>query len=133
MSDEYIKSNILIIDDEPLIRNLIEEILRDEYICKTAGSAEEALNILHTHKFNLVLTDINLGGMSGIELIPHIQASAPDTVIMMISGEKTIENAISAMRLGAFDYIGKPLDLDHIEVAVKRALEHHSLLVAKRL
>ncbi len=133
MSNENIKSNILIIDDEPLIRNLIEEILKDEYSCKTAGSAEEALNILQTHKFNLVLTDINLGGMSGIELIPHIQASAPDTVIMMISGEKTIENAISAMRLGAFDYIGKPLDLDHIEVAVKRALEHHSLLVAKRL
>jgi diguanylate cyclase (GGDEF)-like protein len=133
MNDENKMSNILIIDDEPVVRNLIEEILSEKHICVTANSAEEALNILKTQNFNLVLTDINLGGMSGIDIIPQIHASAPDTVIIMISGERTIENAIHAMRIGAFDYIGKPLDLDHIEIAVTRALEHYSLLTAKRL
>ncbi len=133
MNDENKISNILIIDDEPVVRNLIKEILGEKHICVTANSAEEALQILKTQKFNLVLTDINLGGMSGIDIIPLIHSSAPDTVIIMISGERTIESAIQAMRIGAFDYIGKPLDLDHIEIAVTRAIEHHSLLTAKRL
>ncbi len=126
------KSNILIIDDEPLIKNLIRDVLREKYICTTASSAEKALEILQTQSFNLVLTDINLGGMNGIDLLPQVKDSSPDTVIMMISGERTIESAIKAMRLGAFDYIEKPLDLDHLEVAVERALEHNSLLIAKR-
>jgi diguanylate cyclase (GGDEF)-like protein len=131
MMDNY-KSNILIIDDEPLIKNLIRDILCEKYICTTANSAEKALEILQTQSFNLVLTDINLGGMNGIDLLPQVKDSSPDTVIMMISGERTIESAIKAMRLGAFDYIEKPLDLDHLEVAVERALEHNSLLIAKR-
>lgn len=133
MNDDNTRANILIVDDEPLVRNLLKEIFNDKYVCQTVNSGEEALQVLQNQQFNLVLTDINLGGLSGIDLIPHIHDSSPDTVIMMISGERTIENAIQAMRIGAFDYIGKPLDLDHIEVAVERAVEHHSLLVAKRL
>lgn len=133
MKDDNTSTNVLIVDDEPLVRNLLKEIFNEKYICITVNSGEEALKILQIEKFDLVLTDINLGGLSGIDLIPYIHDSSPDTVIMMISGERTIESAIQAMRIGAFDYIGKPLDLDHIEVAVERALEHHSLLVAKRL
>jgi diguanylate cyclase (GGDEF)-like protein len=125
-------AHILIVDDEPEIRNMVRGMLRENYKCTTAGSAEEALLLLQKEKYELVISDINMGGMSGLEMIPQVRASAPDTVIMMISGEQTIESAIEAMRGGAFDYIMKPFDFQHVEAAVRRALEHHSLLAAKR-
>jgi len=124
---------ILIIDDESSVRNILCDLLSDEYYCTTAKSAEKALALLQTEKFSLVLSDINLGGMTGLEMIPQFLSSSPDTVVMMISGEKNIDNASQAMRAGAFDYIQKPFDLQHIETAVRRALEHHSLLESKRL
>src|SRR5256714_5894855 len=73
-----------------------------------------------------------MSGMSGLEMIPHVKVASPDTVIVMISGMQTIESAINALRLGAFDYLMKPFDLRQAEAAVARALEHHELLVAKR-
>lgn len=124
---------ILIIEDESSVRNILCDLLSDEHHCVTADSAEKALALLQTEKFNLVLSDINLGGMTGLEIIPQLLSSSPDTVVMMISGEKNIDNAIEAIRAGAFDYIQKPFDLQHIETAVRRALEHHSLLESKRL
>jgi diguanylate cyclase (GGDEF)-like protein len=127
------KAHILIVDDEPEIRDMVRGMLGERYRCTAAGSAEEALLLLRAEKFGLVISDINMGGMSGLEMIPQVRASAPDTVIMMISGEQTIESAIEAMRVGAFDYITKPFDLQHVEAAVRRALEHHVLLEAKRL
>jgi diguanylate cyclase (GGDEF)-like protein len=125
-------AHILIVDDEPEIRNLVRGILSESYGYLEANSAEEALSILRMEKFGLVISDINMSGMSGLEMIPHVKAIAPDTVIMMISGEQTIESAIEALRGGAFDYIMKPFDFQHVEAAVRRALEHHALLEAKR-
>jgi diguanylate cyclase (GGDEF)-like protein len=126
-------AHILIVDDEPEIRHLVRGILSESYRYLEANSAEEALSIIRMEKIDLVISDINMGGMSGLEMIPLVRAIAPDTVIMMISGEQTIESAIEALRGGAFDYIMKPFDFQHVEAAVRRALEHHSLLVAKRL
>jgi diguanylate cyclase (GGDEF)-like protein len=127
------QAHILIIDDDPGVRGVLQGMLSEHYECTAVGSAEDALSILSAEKFDLVLSDINMGGMSGLEMIPQVLASAPDTVVMMISGEQTIESAIEAMRVGAFDYVGKPFDLQHVRAAVRRALEHHSLLEAKRL
>jgi len=73
-----------------------------------------------------------MGGMSGLEMIPHALGRSPETVVVMVSGVQTIESAVEAMRVGAFDYVIKPFDLQHVEVAVRRALEHHDLRVAKR-
>ncbi len=70
--------------------------------------------------------------MTGLEMIPHVKVASPDTVIVMISGMQTIESAINALRLGAFDYLMKPFDLRQAEAAVARALEHHELVAAKR-
>ena len=125
-------AHILIVDDEPVVRNMMRSMLCKSYKCTAVGSAEEALLLLQTEKYELVISDINMGGMSGLEMIPQARARAPDTVIMMISGEQTIESAIEAMRVGAFDYIQKPFDFQHVEAAVRRALEHHTLLAAKR-
>lgn len=125
-------ARILIVDDELEIRNLLCEMLRERYKCTAVGSAEEALLLLRAEKCGLVISDINMGGMSGLEMIPQVRAISPDTVVMMISGEQNIESAVEALRSGAFDYIIKPFDFQHVEAAVRRALEHHALLEAKR-
>ena len=127
------KPQILVTDDESLIRDLLCGLFGDEYGCTTAQSGEDALLMVQRGNYNLVLSDINMGEMSGIELIPQIHAVSPDTVVVLISAEQTIETAIAAMRVGAFDYIEKPFDLDQVELVVRRAIEHQSLLVEKRL
>jgi diguanylate cyclase (GGDEF)-like protein len=126
------RPNILIIDDDAQIRGLLTELLSPKNDCTAVGSAEDALAILRSINFDLVISDINMGGISGLDLVPRVIAQNPDTVVVMISGQQTIDFAIEAMRVGAFDYITKPLDLRHVETAVKRALAHHELLTQKR-
>lgn len=123
---------ILIIDDEELIRSLLIDLLGNVYHCSDAGSAEEALAALSRNNFDLVISDIDMGGMSGLELVPRVHSLSPDTVVVMISGNHDIEFAIKALRAGAFDYISKPIDLRHVEASVERALNHHALLKEKR-
>lgn len=125
------RPRILIIDDEEQIRNLLKDLLSPKNECTTVASAEDALAILKTVNFNLVISDISMGGISGLDLVPRVLAQTPDTVVVMISGQQTIDFAIEAMRAGAFDYITKPLDLRHVETAVRRALSHHELLKQK--
>ena len=108
------KPNILIIDDDEQIRSLLRDLLSPNNDCTTVGSAEEALAILNSINFNLVISDINMGGISGLDLVPRVLEQTPDTVVVMISGQQTIDFAIEAMRAGAFDYITKPLDLRHV-------------------
>lgn len=129
---EPAKARILVIDDEEQIRLILMELLGGSYVCCQAESAEEALVALEKESFDLVLSDINMGVMSGLDLVPRVLSIAPDTVVVMISGQQGIESAIEAMRAGAFDYITKPLDLRHVEAAVERAHHHHRLLVEKR-
>jgi putative nucleotidyltransferase with HDIG domain len=123
---------ILIVDDEVEITEILADLLSEDYECLRAASAEEALARLHEAEFQLVISDITMPGMSGLDMIPHIKALSADTVVVMISGMQTVESAIGALRLGAFDYLMKPFDLRQVEAVVKRALEHHDLVVAKR-
>ena len=126
------RPRILVVDDEPEIRDVLCELLGSDYNCAPASSAEEALTFLRESHFNLIISDIMMAGMSGLEMIPHVLNVSPDTVVLMISGVQTIESAIKALRAGAFDYIMKPFDLRQVEVAVKRALETCELRAAKR-
>ena len=126
------KPRILVVDDEPEVRNLLTDLLGEDNDCTTARSAEAALQKLDTMRFDLVISDIQMGGMSGLEMIPRVLESSPDTVVIMVSGLQTIESAVEAMRVGAFDFILKPFDILKVETAVKRGLEHHDLRVAKR-
>jgi diguanylate cyclase (GGDEF)-like protein len=126
------KPAILIIDDDVPIRQLLLEILSDSYACCEAESAEQALTALAKDHFDLVISDINMGGMSGLELVPHVHSISADSVVLMISGQSNIETAIEALRVGAFDYIMKPFDTRHVEAAVERALKQSSLLKEKR-
>ncbi|MDX6575167.1 MAG: cyclic di-GMP phosphodiesterase [Blastocatellia bacterium] len=132
MLEKIAKPRLLIVDDEVEVRGVLHDLLSDSYECAEASSAEEALNQLRATDFELVISDITMSGMTGLEMIPHVKVVSPDTVIVMISGMQTIESAINALRLGAFDYLMKPFDLRQAEAAVARALEHHELVVAKR-
>jgi len=141
---------ILIVDDEVEITEILADLLSADYECVRAGSAEQAnllsadyecvragsaeqaLSQLADNRFQLVISDITMPGMSGLEMIPHVKEHSPDTVVVMISGMQTVESAIGALRLGAFDYLMKPFDLRQVEAVVKRALEHYELVVAKQ-
>jgi response regulator RpfG family c-di-GMP phosphodiesterase len=127
------RARILIIDDEPSVRNVLCDLLSARYECAGVASAREALALLRAEdRFDLLLSDIMMKGMSGLEMVPHVRAISPDTLIIMISGAQTIESAVESLRAGAFDYIMKPFDLHLIERVVARALEHQALLDAKR-
>lgn len=123
---------ILIIDDDEQIRTLLRQLLCAGNDCTTVDCAEAALAVLDKADFDLVISDINMTGISGLELVPHVLNKTPDTAVIMISGQQTIESPIDAMRAGAFDYMTKPLDIDHVEAVVRRALSHHELLTGKR-
>src|SRR5215210_1582163 len=126
------RAHLLVADDEPEIRHVLSDLLNPLYDCEAVGSAEEALELLRGGAYDLVISDIMMGGMSGLDLIPRVKELSPDTVVIMISGVQTVESAINALRAGAFDYVMKPFDLHHVEAAVSRALEHHFLRVEKR-
>jgi putative nucleotidyltransferase with HDIG domain len=132
MLEPIAKPRLLIVDDEFEVRSVLHELLGNTYHCTEAASAEDALDQLRATNYELVISDITMSGMTGLEMIPHVKVASPDTVIVMISGMQTIESAINALRLGAFDYLMKPFDLRQAEAAVARALEHHELVVAKR-
>lgn len=129
---ENVRSRILIVDDEAEITAILTDLFAGTHDCTTAGSAEEALERLQNNNFELVVSDITMPGMSGLDMIPHVKGMSPNTVVVMISGMQTVESAIGALRLGAFDYVMKPFDLRQVEAVVKRALEHQDLIVAKQ-
>jgi diguanylate cyclase (GGDEF)-like protein len=126
------RARILIVDDDRQIRWLLRALLCNHYECAEACSAEEALDFLGGQDFDLVLSDIMMDGITGLEMVPRVLGGAPDTVVIMISGESHIESAVEAMRAGAFDYVTKPFDYRQVEAAVRRGLEHRALLDAKR-
>jgi response regulator RpfG family c-di-GMP phosphodiesterase len=132
MSETVAKPRLLIVDDEAEVRGVLHDLLSGPYQCGQAASAEDAIAELRKNDYQLVISDITMSGMSGLEMIPHVKVVSPDTVIVMISGMQTIESAINALRLGAFDYLMKPFDLRQAEAAVSRALDHHELIAAKR-
>jgi len=100
MKDLQQRARILIVDDEESIRSLVRELLAPDCDCMVAGSVEEASRVLLANTFDLVLSDIDLGDSSGLIMVPQILERSPETVVIMISGQQSIESAIEAMRVG---------------------------------
>jgi two-component system nitrogen regulation response regulator NtrX len=122
------KPKILIVDDEAGIRESLGSILRDErYEVSAVGSAEEALEQIPTGDFEVVLLDVWLPGIDGMEALGRIQATPRAPAVIMISGHGTIETAVRATKLGAFDFIEKPLSLEKIIVLVRNAVQQRLL------
>ncbi|HET6488263.1 MAG TPA: sigma 54-interacting transcriptional regulator [Syntrophales bacterium] len=120
---------ILIVDDEPLQRDILKTILSDEgYETYTAASGEEALKLAKTYEPDVVLTDLKMGKMDGIEALEKLKGlKQPPTVIIM-TAFGTIDSAVDAMKKGAFDYLTKPLDKEVVLLAIRRALERTELM-----
>ena len=119
---------ILIVDDEEAIRRLLHRKLsNDGYQCLEAGSAEQALDKLGSNAISLVILDNRMPGKSGMELLPEIKASYPDTAVIMATATTETNIAVQCMKLGAYDYITKPFNLDEVTLGVGRALEKRRL------
>jgi signal transduction histidine kinase len=123
---------LIVVDDEESVRNLFASFLSESYECASAASAEEALAQLAAEPYALVITDVMMPGRNGVELLREIVARHPDTVVIMCSGVDRTQRVLDAVRLGAYDYLIKPVDLDVLEMTVERALERRALLRAAR-
>ncbi|HXJ78363.1 MAG TPA: sigma-54 dependent transcriptional regulator [Candidatus Methylomirabilis sp.] len=120
--------HILIVDDERAIQKALRGVLEDEgYRVSVAGSAQEALNQLQDESPDLVFLDIWMPGADGLEALAEFRRIRPETAVVMISGHGTIETAVKATKLGAYDFIEKPLSLEKILLAATRALDHGRL------
>src|SRR5712672_3099261 len=118
------RPHLLVVDDEPGIRESLSSILQDEgYEVDSVASAEEALQRASTGEIEVILLDVWLPGMDGLEALSRLQASQRPPAVIMISGHGSIETAVRATKLGAFDFIEKPLSLETITRTVKKAVE----------
>jgi two-component system, NtrC family, nitrogen regulation response regulator NtrX len=122
------KYSVLVVDDESGIRQSLADILRDEgYVAETVERGEECLDLLAAQKFDVVMLDIWLPGMDGLQTLEKLQAIENPPMVIMISGHGTIETAVRATKLGAFDFIEKPLSMDKTLLTVQHAVEELSL------
>ncbi|MFQ6083065.1 MAG: sigma-54-dependent transcriptional regulator [Candidatus Aminicenantia bacterium] len=122
------KDKILIIDDEIGVRTSLSGILEDEgYYVKAVENGEEGLDLLRRENYDLVLLDIWLPGQDGIEILKKIKENGENIVVVMISGHGTIETAVRSTKLGAYDFLEKPLSLEKVHLTVKNALKHKKL------
>jgi DNA-binding NtrC family response regulator len=125
---------ILLIDDEKSIRNVLKDILQHEgYRIEEAADGEQGLQKLATQPFDLVLCDIKMPKMDGLEVLQQIMQLQPDVPVIMISGHGTIETAVDAVKKGAFDFIAKPPDLNRLLITIRNALDKNTLVKETRV
>ncbi len=127
-------SNILIIDDEKAIRKTLSEILSYEgYKIEEAGDGEEGLKKFNEKVFDVVLCDIKMPKMDGLEFLDKAGESNPDVPVIMISGHGTIETAVEAVKKGAYDYIAKPPDLNRLLITIRNAMDKTNLVTEAKV
>ena len=116
-------SRVLVVDDDETIRDTLYELLSEDYLCQTAETAEKAFARLEADTYDVVLTDISMPGLSGLELLGQVRQRFPDTPVIIISGISDQEHAQGLIKIGAFDFLLKPFKLEVVEKSVKRAVE----------
>ena len=122
---------ILIVDDDDAVRDVLYELFAADHMCHAAGTAEQALAFISEQSYDVVLTDISMPGLSGLELLSHLRRSQPDTPVIVISGIGDRTHAEGLTRLGAFDFILKPFRLEIVEGSVARALNRRKVKRSK--
>jgi len=123
------RKSILVVDDEKSQREILELILSDEgYDVTTASSGEAAMKFVETRRFDLVLTDLKMTGMSGLDLLKELTNFDKSIIVMLLTAHGSVDSAVDALRLGAFDYLQKPYDSEKLLETVSRALKKLSVL-----
>ncbi len=119
---------LLVVDDEPSMREFLEIMLtQDGYIVRSASSGEEGLELFKVSEPSLVLTDVRMPGMSGLDLIQRLKQINPTVPVMVITAFASAEDALRAVREGAYDYLSKPFQLDDLRIIIRNALEVYRL------
>jgi len=122
-------ANILVIDDERAIRNTLKEVLEyEKHEVDLAEDGHTGLQILNDKGFDIVLCDIKMPGMDGMEVLEKIKTSLIDAQVIMITGHGTVDNAVEAIKKGAFDFIEKPLDLNRLMITIRNAMDKTMLI-----
>lgn len=127
-------ATILIVEDEPSVREILTWRLKEDgYECDSAPNASLALKLLNGGKrYELMMSDIRMPGISGVELLKHVRDLDPDMAVIMVTAVNDVNIAIETLKLGAFDYITKPFNLDEVCISVERALEKRTLVQKNR-
>ena len=113
---------LLIVDDDEAVRDTLYDLFSEAHMCHVADTAEQAMTWLDQGAYDVVLTDISMPGLSGVELLGHVRQRQPDARVIVISGITDREHAEGMLRLGAFDYLLKPFRLEEVERSVERAV-----------
>lgn len=124
------KPRILVVDDEAAMReSLMDWLMEDDYEVSAASSGEEAISIVQDKDFEVVLLDLKMPGMDGLETMKRIKEINPEIEIIMMTAYATVDTAVQAMKVGAFDYMVKPFDPDEIEIHIKKIVAHKELVM----
>jgi len=121
-------NSVLVVDDEESVATTIEAILRlDGHEVTAVTSGADAVRLLNQRQFDIVLTDLRLSDIDGIEVLREVQRTAPETAAIMLTGYASLESAVAALRSGAYDYLMKPSDVEELRATVNRAIERREL------
>lgn len=127
-------SKILVIDDERSIRSTLKDILEyEKYQVDLAEDGQQGIDLVRKNEYDIVLCDIKMPGMDGIEVLEKIQILAPDVPVVMISGHGNIDTAVESIKKGAFDYIEKPLDLNRLLITIRNAMDKSNLITETKV
>jgi response regulator RpfG family c-di-GMP phosphodiesterase len=123
----------LVVDDEPRLRQVLAHLMKgDGFTCLEAGNGEEALALLQRHPVTLVMSDLRMPKMDGLELLRQTRARWPDVAVVMITAVADVEVAVSCLAIGAMDYLTKPFHLEEVRARVAQALENRRLVIENR-
>lgn len=121
-------ASILIVDDDISILFLLAEVLsREKHVITKAQDGSEAIQILSQNTFDLVISDLHMKQVNGIEVLRSVKEQNPDLEVLILTGYGTVNSAVKAMKLGAFDYLTKPLNIEELRLKVRQALKHHEM------
>ena len=127
-------SKILVIDDERSIRNTLKDILEyEKYEVDLAEDGNKGIEMIRSAEYDVVLCDIKMPGLDGIEVLERVVVLAPDTPVVMISGHGNIDTAVDSIKKGAFDYIEKPLDLNRLLITIRNAMDKSNLVTETKI
>ena len=115
-------AKILVVDDDDTVRNNLFDLFAYRHTCDAAATAEQALAYLSVQQYDVMITDYQMPGLSGLDLLAHVRETQKQTLVILISGLATKERAEELIKMGAFDYVVKPFTLTEIEQCVNKAL-----------